>query len=122
MTIKICKSEGTFDVTKHGADIKAVSKSTAAIHNAIAEAAKSGGGTVYFPAGKYLTGPIHFKSNVTLHLGDNVVINFSTDFDDFLPMVKSRWEGTQLINFSPLIYADGVENIAIRGHGILDGQ
>jgi polygalacturonase len=122
LTIKICKSEGTFDVTKYGADIKAVSKSTAAINNAIAEAAKSGGGTVYFPAGKYLTGPIHFKSNITLHLEDNVVITFSTDYDDYLPMVKSRWEGTQLINFSPLIYANGVENIAIRGHGILDGQ
>jgi len=120
--IKICKSEGTFDVTKYGADIKAVAKSTEAIHNAIAEAAKSGGGTVYFPTGKYLTGPIHFKSNITLHLADNVVINFSTDFNDYLPMVKSRWEGTQLINFSPLIYADGVENIAIRGHGIFDGH
>jgi polygalacturonase len=121
LTIKICKSEGNFDVTIYGADIKALSKSTAAIHNAIAEAAKSGGGTVYFAAGKYLTGPIHFKSSVTLHLEDNF-INFSTDFDDYLPMVKSRWEGTQLINLSPLIYADGVENIAIRGYGILDGH
>ncbi len=122
MTIKICKSEGTFDVTKYGADIKAVSKSTATINNTIAEAAKSGGGTVYSPVGIYLTSPIHFKSNITLHLEDNVVITFSTDYDDYLPMVKNRWKGTQLINFLPLIYADGVENIAIRGHGILDGQ
>jgi polygalacturonase len=111
-----------YDVTKYGADLKGVQKSTSAIREAIETASKKGGGTVYFPAGQYLTGPIHLKSNITLLIADNVTINFSTDFDDYLPMIRMRWEGTQLINFSPLIYAEKVDNIAIRGNGILDGQ
>jgi len=117
-----CKCEEQFDVTKYGADLKGVNRSSSAIRDAIEAAVKKGGGTVYFPDGQYLTGPIHLKSNITLLLADKAIINFSTDFDDYLPMIRMRWEGTVLINFSPLIYAEKVENIAIRGKGIIDGQ
>lgn len=97
-------------------------KDTEAIRAAIDKAVRAGGGTVYFPAGTYLTGPIHLKSNVTLHLDAGAVLKFSTDFDDYLPMVKSRWEGLECINFSPQIYAYQAENIAIVGRGTIDGQ
>jgi polygalacturonase len=50
------------------------------------------------------------------------VVKFSTDFDDYLPMVASRWEGIEVTNFSPLIYARDATDIAIRGRGTLDGQ
>src|SRR5690606_5665435 len=88
---------------------------TEAIAKAIDDAANKGGGTVYFPAGKYITGPIHFKSNITLFIDAGAELHFSDDFDHYLPMVESRWEGTEVTNFSPLIYAVDVENIAIVG-------
>ena len=50
------------------------------------------------------------------------MLKFSSDFDDYLPMVRSRWEGTELMNFSPLIYGDKVENVAITGRGLIDGN
>src|SRR5690606_26462533 len=81
-----------------------------------------GGGTVYFPAGKYLTGPIHLKSNITIFIDAGAELHFSDNFDHYLPMVPSRWEGTEVINFSPLFYAKDVENIAIVGRGLIDGH
>ena len=106
----------------YGADSRGVNKSSEAIKKAIDAAHSQGGGTVYFPNGQYLTGAIHLMSNITLELADNVVIKFSTDFDDYLPMVRMRWEGTEVINFSPLIYAFKQQNIVIKGKGILEGQ
>jgi polygalacturonase len=120
--LNISKSEDTFDVTKYGADIRGINKSTSAISDAIDAAVKKGGGVVYFPTGEYLTGSIHLKSNIILRLEDKAIVKFSSDFDDYLPMVRIRWEGTELNNFSPLIYANGQQNIAIEGRGILDGQ
>ncbi|CAG2174332.1 unnamed protein product [Oppiella nova] len=71
-TLVICsKSEDTFDVTDFGADVKGVDKSSAAVQKAIDAAVANGGGTVYFPTGQYLCGPIHLKSDVTLHLADD---------------------------------------------------
>ncbi|AWW30575.1 glycoside hydrolase family 28 protein [Echinicola strongylocentroti] len=95
---------------------------TEAIQNAIDKAAEEGGGTLYFPAGDYLTGAIHMKSNTTLHLDAGAVLRFSTNFDHYLPFVQMRWEGTVMNNFSPLIYAYEAENITITGRGKIDGQ
>ncbi|WBL23393.1 glycoside hydrolase family 28 protein [Zunongwangia sp. HRR-M8] len=95
---------------------------TEVIQSAIDEASENGGGTVYFPAGDYLTGAIRLKSNITLHLDAGAMLRFSDDFNDYLPFVEMRWEGTVMKNFSPLIYAYEVENIAIIGRGTIDGQ
>jgi polygalacturonase len=111
-----------YDVRDFGAVPDGKTKSTDAIRRAIDAAAVAGGGTIYFAAGQYLTGPIVLKSNITLFVDAGAVLKFSTDFDDYLPMVRTRWEGTELKTFSPLIYADKAENIAIVGRGILDGQ
>jgi len=111
-----------FDVRDYGAIADGKSKSTDAIRRAIDAAALAGGGTIFFPPGQYLTGPIRLKSNITLFVEDGAVLKFSTDFDDYLPMVRTRWEGTEVMGFSPLIYADKAENIAIQGRGVLDGQ
>ncbi|MBN1362460.1 MAG: glycoside hydrolase family 28 protein [Sedimentisphaerales bacterium] len=105
-----------------GAVADGTTKDTEAIRAAIDKVVQAGGGTVYFPAGQYLTGPIHLQSNITLYLDAGAVLKFSTDFDDYLPMVKSRWEGLECINFSPQIYAYDAENIAIVGRGVIDGQ
>ncbi len=111
-----------FSVIKYGAKNDSSKLATDAIRKAIDAAAKVGGGTVYFPAGKYLTGPIHLKSNITLFIDAGAELHFSDNFDHYLPMVESRWEGTEVTNFSPLIYANNVENIAIIGRGLIDGH
>ena len=38
------------------------------------------------------------------------------------PLVHTSYEGTELMNYSPLIYAYKKKNIAITGKGILNGQ
>jgi polygalacturonase len=111
-----------YNVLKYGSKNDSSKIATEAIKNAIDAASKAGGGTVYFPAGKYLTGPIHLKSNITLFIDAGAVLYFSDNFDDYLPMVQSRWEGTDVINFSPLFYAHKAENISIIGRGIIDGN
>ncbi len=111
-----------FDVTKYGAKKDSSAKATAAIKKAIDAASKSGGGTVYFPAGKYLTGPIHLKSNISIFIDAGAELHFSDDFDDYLPMVESRYEGVDVRSFSPLFYAYKVENITIRGRGKINGH
>jgi polygalacturonase len=111
-----------YNVLRHGVVADGITKNTESIRSLIEQIAKQGGGTLYFPAGEYLTGPIHLKSNITLYLESGSVLKFSQDFNDYLPMVQSRWEGTEVINFSPQIYAYGAENITIRGRGLIDGQ
>src|SRR4051794_32141717 len=113
---------GVHDVRSYGAVPDGKTKCTDAIRKAITAASEQGGGTVYFPAGQFLTGPIHLRSRITLYLDAGSVVKFSTDFDDYLPMVASRWEGIEVTNFSPLIYARDATDIAIRGRGTLDGQ
>lgn len=111
-----------YNVVKYGAKNDSSRKATAAIAKAIAAAVKAGGGTVYFPAGKYLTGPIHLKSNITIFIDAGAELHFSDDFDDYLPMVQSRYEGVDVTSFSPLFYAYEAENITITGRGIIDGH
>jgi len=49
-------------------------------------------------------------------------LHFSDNFDHYLPMVPSRYEGVDVTSFSPLFYAYGAENICITGRGIIDGH
>lgn len=111
-----------YDVTKYGAKKDSSAKATAAIKKAIDAAYKAGGGTVYFPAGKYLTGPVHLKSNITILIDAGAELHFSDDFDDYLPMVESRYEGVDVFSFSPLFYAYKAENITITGRGKINGH
>ena len=110
-----------YDVRSYGAVADGKTKATEAVRKAIAAAAAAGGGTILFSGGVYLTGPIRLASNISLHVDAGAVLRFSSDFDVYLPMVRSRWEGTEVVNFSPLIYGDKVENVAITGRGLIDG-
>jgi polygalacturonase len=111
-----------FNVTRYGAVADGKTGCTGAIARAIDECSRAGGGRVTFPAGVWLTGPIHLKSNVNLHVPEGATIKFMPDPKLYLPVVRTRWEGTELLNYSPLIYSDGQENLAITGEGVLDGQ
>ncbi|MCT8139609.1 glycoside hydrolase family 28 protein [Anaerobacillus sp. CMMVII] len=110
-----------FDITKYGAIGDNATDNTEAIANAINECAASGGGTVYIPAGTYVTGPIHLKSNITLYLESGALVLFDTNFDVYAP-VQTRWSGYECYGYSPLIYGNGLKNVAIKGHGTFDGQ
>ena len=118
----ILNAQSFYDITAYGAKNDGSEKATEAIRMAIEAASKAGGGTVFIPAGEYLTGPIYLKSNITLHLDAGAYVRFSDTFDDYLPFVQSRYEGLMTRSFSPLIYAYEEENIAITGRGTLDGQ
>ncbi|WP_232834841.1 glycoside hydrolase family 28 protein [Pleomorphovibrio marinus] len=117
----IAQQEGWVDVTQKGVSNEG-ELSTQAIQGAINELHAKGGGTLYFPSGEYLTGAIELKSNLVVHLDAGAVLKFSTDFDEYLPFVEMRWEGTVMKSFSPLIYANEAENITITGRGTIDGQ
>lgn len=111
-----------FVITDFGAVEGGKEKCTEAFKKAIAKCSKAGGGRVVVPAGDYLTGPIHLKSNVCLEVKKDATIFFSTDFDDYLPAVFVRWEGLECYNLSPLIYANGCKNIGVVGEGTLNGN
>ena len=111
-----------FVITDFGARRGGKQLSTRAIATAIDQCHRAGGGRVVVPADTFLTGAIHLKSNVNLYLEEGAVLLFSTRPEDYLPMVFTRWEGIELMNYSPLIYASEQENIAVTGKGKLDGQ
>jgi polygalacturonase len=92
------------------------------INDAIAAASSAGGGRVVVPAGEHMTGPIRLKSKVNLYLSEGAVVKFITDPKAYLPAVFTRWEGTELMNYAPFIYAFEETDIAITGPGTLDGQ
>lgn len=95
---------------------------TEAFQKAIDDCFQLGGGTVRVPAGTWLTGPIHLASNINLHLEKGATILFSTNFDEYLPVVFSRFEGIEYYNYSPPIYTANAFNVAITGEGTIDGQ
>jgi polygalacturonase len=110
------------NVASNGADRTGKVKCTEIINKLIDKLASEGGGTLFFPGGTFLTGPIIMKSNITLYIDAGCTIKFSDDFDDYLPMVQSRWEDIRVKNFKSQIYSYQCENIAIKGGGHLDGQ
>ncbi len=111
-----------FPLPKFGAVGDGKTDCTSAFAEAIETCHQAGGGRVVVPPGRWQTGAIHLKSNVNLHLAKGATISFSTRSADYLPIVLTRWEGVELMNYSPLIYAFEQENIAVTGEGILDGN
>ncbi|MCS7337322.1 MAG: glycoside hydrolase family 88 protein [Verrucomicrobiae bacterium] len=111
-----------FVITDYGAVGDGKTDCTKAIARAIEACHKAGGGRVVVPPGNYHTGPIRLLSNVNLHVAEGATLLFSTNTTDYLPPVLTRWEGLELYNYSPLIYAYGQENIAVTGKGTLDGR
>jgi polygalacturonase len=111
-----------FSIADFGAVADGTTDNTAAIAATIGAASAAGGGVVVIPAGTWATGPIHLKSRIELHVSDGATVRFSTDPAAYLPTVFSRWQGIELMNYSPLIYAFGQTDIAITGAGTLDGQ
>jgi polygalacturonase len=95
--------------------------STAAIQAAINACAAAGGGKVCVPPGKYLTGPIFLKSNLEFELLAGAILLGSTKFSDY-PTIAGWWEGLERRIYASMITGIDLDNVAITGRGILDGQ
>ena len=82
---------------------------------AIDSCSLAGGGMVKVKAGHYaLNGSLHLKSNVNLYLEEGAYLQFSGRADDFLPVVLTRWEGTELYGHSPMVYAYHCTTLPLR--------
>lgn len=112
----------TIHVTKLGAKGDGIKNCKQAFDKAMKVCLKHKGGTIVVPKGEYkLNGPIHFVSGVNLHLEEGAKIVFGSNPKDY-PLVLTSWEGTTLYNYSPMIYGLNVENVAITGKGVIDGE
>lgn len=113
----------TFLITDFGAISGLENNARPAIMSAIDEAVNAGGGRVIIPAGLWFSkGPIVLKSKIDLHLAQGARLVFSPEPEDYLPVVLTRWEGTEVYSYSPLIYARNVHDVAITGLGVIDGN
>jgi polygalacturonase len=111
-----------FVITAHGAVGDGTTDCSAAIRAAIDACHASGGGRVVVPQGRFLTGAIRLKSNVNLHLLDGATLAFRREAEAYLPLVLTRFEGVELMNYSPFVYALDETNVGLTGRGTLDGQ
>lgn len=112
----------TFDIREYGALAGGEKSNTGAIAAAVAACAGAGGGRVRVPAGVWLTGPVHLRSKVELHLAQDAELRFSRNYSDYLPAVYTQRGGVRCYNYSPLIYARDCTDVAVTGPGTLHGQ
>jgi hypothetical protein len=95
---------------------------TQAFKDVIEACVEGEGGCVVVPTGVWLTGPIHLRNKVRLHLEKGAEVRFSDRPEHCLPVVLIARGGVRCMNCSPLIYARDCEDIAITGKGTLNGQ
>jgi polygalacturonase len=110
-----------FNVREHGALGDGQTLDSPAIQSAIDLSAAQGGGTVFLPAGQYVTGSLFLRDNITLHLDAGAVLLGSEDPDHY-PIIHSRWEGKHQDTYAPLIAGQNLNNISIVGRGTIDGR
>jgi hypothetical protein len=112
---------GVLDVTHFGAAPDGKTLCTQALQKAIDACGAAGGGMVVVPPGRYLTGAVFLRSNIHLHLATGAVLLASERPEDF-PPIDGRWEGIERKTHASMLTGVDLENIAISGHGMLDGQ
>ena len=112
-----------FQVEDFGAVADGKTDSRPAIMEAIRVANKTGGGRICLGKGSWFCkGPLHLLSNIELHLKEGATLVFSEEPKAYLPHVLTRWEGTEVYNYSPFIYAYQAVNVAVTGQGVLNGN
>lgn len=111
----------TFTIVTYGAKADALTLNTTAINEAIADCSRKGGGVVLIPPGYWLTGPLVLKSGVNLHVDRAAILQFTADIEQY-PIVAGNWEGHPAARCQSPISGTDLENIAITGTGIIDGN
>ena len=112
---------GEVNLADFGADGTGQQLCTDAFERAFKALSARGGGRLVVPRGVWLTGPIVLRSNTELHLEHGAVIQFAAD-EALYPLVKTSFEGLETRRCQSPISAVGQENIAITGHGAIDGN
>jgi polygalacturonase len=121
----VLAKSGVYNIRDYGAQGDGVTLATEAINQAVESCGAAGGGQVYFPPGRYLSGTIHLRSKVTLFLDAGSVLVGTTNlslYQAFHPpadVPEAKFAGNW---HRALLVADGVEDIAIMGSGIIDGN
>jgi len=114
----------TIDVRDFGAVGNGRTKDTWALQNAIDLAHERGGGIVHLPAGTWVSGTLHLRSNLTIDLAPGAVLLGSPDHDDFAPHAKRAFESSsriETLDFAHALLAGReLERITIRGAGVID--
>lgn len=111
------------DIVKMGARGDSLFNCLPVFNKAIKLAETKGGVRINVPSGVYfLKGPLKLVSNMEIHLEDGARLKFSEEPKDYLPAVKTSWEGTYLNNYCPFIYAYKVHNVRLTGNGTIDGN
>jgi polygalacturonase len=105
-----------FNVLDYGAHNDGSAPATEAIRSAIQAAKAAGGGTVYVPAGNYVTGPIELVSNLVLHIDAGATLRFPAAR---LPFTRGRMQGIECLTAVPLIGGRDLENVTITGRGVI---
>ncbi|MBO9202899.1 MULTISPECIES: glycoside hydrolase family 28 protein [Niastella] len=111
----------TFNIVQFGSVADGLALNTTPINKAIATCSEKGGGVVLIPGGIWLTGPVEMKSNVNLHLDRDAILLFSKDFDQY-QLVEGTYEGRRSARNQSPIQGTNLENIAITGRGVIDGN
>lgn len=114
-------SDPVFYVTDFGAIGDGQTLNTRAIQRAVDTCAARGGGVVYVPPGKYVTGPIMLKSNINFHISQGARLLGDTVIADY-PGVQGRWEGIDRTVYASMFTGHDLENVSITGRGTLDGR
>lgn len=111
-----------YSIMDYGAVNDGKTITTKAIQKAIDDCAFKGGGTIIFPAGKYLSGTLYLKSFITLFLGPGAVLEGSKNLSDYPVTLSKIRSYTDNYTSRSLIYGEDLEHIAITGQGIIDGN
>ena len=108
----------TYSVKTYGAVADGRTVATTAIQKAVDACNRAGGGTVEVPAGTYVIGTVFLKSNVNLHLDNGAVLKGSANLADYhaytMPVYGQNYYG--------MLFAENAENVALTGHGTVDGN
>ena len=111
----------TVCLTEFGGTGDGFQSNTEAFARAIAALEAKGGGKLVVPRGVWVTGPIHLKSRINLHVSAGALILFSDNYDEY-PLIETNWEGWKALRATSPIMAHNLTDIAITGQGVIDGN
>ncbi len=122
LVLNACNRPSGYNVTRFGAVSDGETLNTEAIQSAIDACSESGGGTVTFPAGSYLSGTLILRDHVNLHLQEGATLLGSTNPEDY-PKIKTRIRSYyDEIVLQSLIFGEDLSHVSITGKGTIDGQ